>query len=139
MIARIMAALVMLITVASINLPSAHAGVEPLVVADSFFTALNAGDDQAAAAAFTPDAVANLARGEAYSGQADIASMVQLMSHPGRHYEIVEASLADGTLSLRVEVSDHGIRWGEATIVAEAQGGKLHSYRETAFRLRLPS
>ena len=129
----------MLVTVASLNVPSAQAGVEPIVAADSFFTALNAGDDQAAAAAFTPDAIASLARGETYSGQADIAGLVQLMNHPGRHYEIVEASMADGALSLRVEVSDHGIRWGEATIVAEAQGSKLHTYRETAFRLRLGS
>ncbi len=137
MIARIIAIMVMLVTLAHFGTQSAEAGVEPIIAADSFFTALNAGDEQAAAAAFSPDAIASLARGETYSGQADIAGLVQLMNHPGRHYEIVEASLADGTLSLRVEVSDHGIRWGEATIVAEAQGGKLHSYRETAFRLRL--
>ena len=139
MIARMIAVLIMLVTLASINLPSAHAAVEPIVAADSFFSALNAGDDQAAVAAFSSDAVASLSRGETYSGQADLASLVQVMNHPGRRYQIVASQAQGEALTLSVEVSDHGIRWGEATIVVEAQAGKLHTFRETAFRLRLPS
>jgi hypothetical protein len=139
MIARMVATLVMLITLAPLNVPSAQASVEPIFAANSFFTALNAGNHEAAVAAFTPDATATLARGETYRGSADILDLVQLMEHPGRHYEIVQARMANDTLTLNVEVSDQGIRWGEATIIAEVQAGKLHTFQETAFRLRLGS
>lgn len=139
MITRIVAILVMLVTLVPLSVPSAQASVEPIFVVDSFFTALNAGNHKAAVASFTPDAVATLARGETYRGQADIADLVQLMEHPKRHYEIVQARMVDDTLTLTVEVSDQGIRWGEETIVAKVQDGKLHTFRETAFRLRLGS
>jgi hypothetical protein len=139
MIARMAAALVMLVTLAALNVPSAQASVEPIFAANSFLTALNTGDHKAAVAAFTPDATARLARGETYGGQAGIADLVQLMERPGRHYEIVQARMVDDTLTLNVEVSDQGIRWGEATIVAEVQAGKLHTFHETAFHLRLGS
>jgi hypothetical protein len=139
MIARMVAILVLLVTLVPLNVPLAQASMEPIVAANSFFTALNAGDHEAAVASFTPDAVATLARGETYDGQADIVDLVQLMEHPGRHYEVVQARMADDTLTLNVEVSDQGIRWGETTIVAEVQGGKLHTFQETAFHLRLGS
>ena len=139
MITRIAAILVMLATLVPLNVPLAQASVKPVFVVDSFFSALSAGDHEAAAASFTPDAVATLARGETYRGQADIAALVQLMERPGRHYEIVQAHMVDDTLTLNVEVSDQGIRWGEETIVAEVQGDKLHTFHETAFRLRLGS
>jgi hypothetical protein len=139
MIARMVATLVMLVTLAPLNVPSAQASVEPIFTVNSFFTALNAGDRKGAVAAFTPDAVATLARGETYGGQAEIADLVQLMEHPGRHYEIVQARMVDDTLTLNVEVSDQGIRWGEETIEAEVQGGKLRTFHETAFHLRLGS
>jgi limonene-1,2-epoxide hydrolase len=139
MIARVLATLVMLITLATLHVPSAQASVEPIVAANSFLTALNTGDHKAAVAAFTPDATATLARGETYRGQAEIADLVQLMERPGRHYEIVQIRMADDTLTLTVEVSDQGIRWGEETFVAEVQGGKLHTFHETAFYVRLGS
>ena len=41
--------------------------------------------------------------------------------------------------TLNVEVSDQGIRWGEATIEAEVRAGKLHTFHETAFNVRLGS
>src|SRR5262245_66382266 len=117
MIARILAILILLVTLAPLNVPLAQASVEPIFAANSFFTALNAGDREAAVAAFTPDATATLARGETYRGQADIGALVQLMEHAGRRYEIVEARMVDDTLTLTVEVSDPGIRWGEETSV----------------------
>jgi len=139
MITRIVVALVMLLTLATLTVPSAQASVEPIVTVDSFFAALNTGDHKAAVAAFTPDATATLARGETYGGQAKIADLVQLMEHPGRHYEIVQARMAGDTVSFAVEVSDQGVRWGEATIVAEVQAGKLHTFHETAFNVRISS
>jgi ketosteroid isomerase-like protein len=126
-------------TLATLNMPSAQASVQPIVTVDSFFTALNAGDLTAAVAVFTPDATATLARGETYAGQAEIANLVQLMEHPGRRYEIVQAHMVDDTVSFTVEVSDQGVRWGEATIVAEVQAGKLHTFQETAVNVRLGS
>jgi limonene-1,2-epoxide hydrolase len=139
MIARLLAAFVMLVTLASLNAPTAQASVEPIFTVDSFFAALNAGDHEAAVAAFTPDAVATLARGETYRGQSDIVDLVQLMERPGGHYEIVRVRMTNDTVTMDVEVSNQGIRWGEATIVAEVQGGKLHTFHEKSFRLRLGS
>src|SRR5262250_2050905 len=97
---RMLAILVMLMTLVPLNAPLAQASVEPIFAANSFFTALNAGNHEAAVAAFTPDAVATLARGETYRGQADILNLVQLMEHARRHYEIVEARMVDDTLTL---------------------------------------
>jgi limonene-1,2-epoxide hydrolase len=139
MITRIIATFIMLITLATLNVSSAQASVEPIVTVDSFFAALNTGDHKAAVAAFTPDATARLARGETYGGQAEIADLVQLMEHPGRHYEIVQVRMVGDTVSFMVEVSDQGVRWGEATIVAEVRAGKLHTFHETAFNVRLGS
>jgi hypothetical protein len=90
-------------------------------------------------AAFTPDATATLARGETYRDPAGIVDLVDLMAHAGRHYEVIQAQASDNTVTLHVEVSDRGIRWGEATIVAQVQEGKLHTFQETAFHLRLGS
>jgi hypothetical protein len=42
-------------------------------------------------------------------------------------------------VTFTVEVSDQGIRWGEATIVAEAQAGKLHTFHETALNVQIGS
>lgn len=139
MIARIVASLVMLVTLVPLKVPLAQASVKPVFIVNSFFTALNTDDHKAAVAVFTPDATATLARGETYGGQAEIADLVQLLEHPGRHYEIVQAHMVDDTLTLNVEVSDQGIRWGEATIVAEVRAGKLHTFHETAFNVRLGS
>ena len=139
MIARVLATLVMLMTLATLYIPSAQASVEPIFIVNSFFTALNTGDHKAAVAVFTSDATATLARGETYGGQAEIADLVQLMERPGRHYEIDQIHMVDNTVTFNVEVSDQGIRWGEATIVAEVQAGKLHTFHETALRLRLGS
>jgi hypothetical protein len=136
---RIFAILIMLVTLAPLSVPSAHASVEPTVAVNSFFTALNAGNHKAAVAAFTPDATATLARGETYRDPAGIVDLVDLMEHPGRHYEVVQAQASDNTVTLQVEVSDRGIRWGEATVVAQVQDGKLHTFQETAFHLRLGS
>src|SRR5829696_4548714 len=91
MIARMVATLVMLVTLATLNVPSTQASVEPTVAVNSFFTALNTGDHTAAVAAFTPDATATLARGETYRGLDEISHMVDLMEHPGTNYEIVYA------------------------------------------------
>ncbi len=137
--ARIVAVLVLLVALVPLHVRLAQASVAPVVVADSFFTALNAGNDEAAIAMFTPDAVATLLRGETYRGPDSILRMVQLMEHAGRHYEIVYAHMVRDTVTVVVEVSDHGIRWGEDTIVLQVRGGKVQTFHQKAFRLRLGS
>ncbi len=139
MIARALAAFAVLIALATLNVPPAQASVEPIVAVNSFFAALNSGDQQAAVDVFTPDAIATLARGETYGGQAEIADMVQLLGRPGRHYEIVQVRMVGDTVSFKIEISDQGIRWGEATIVAEVRTGKLHTFDETALSVRIGS
>jgi ketosteroid isomerase-like protein len=134
--ARLFAALLALVALATLHVQPAQAGIQPLVAAESFFTALDTGDHEAAVAMFTPDAVATLVRGERYQGAERLLQLVQLMEHPGRYHNIVQASMAGDTVTVVVEISDHGIRWGESKIVIEVQGGKLHSFREQALHVR---
>ena len=129
--------LIVLVTVVSLHVPSAKAGVEPIATVSAFFTALDADDHEAAVAMFTPDAVATLVRGETYQGAEELRDMVELLAHPGRYHNIVRAEMAGDTVSVVVAVYDHGVRWGEDTIVIEVQEGKLHTYHEQAFRLQL--
>jgi len=84
MIVRIVAVFVMLVALAPLQAPSAQASAAPIFAADTFLSALNAGDEEAAVAAFAPDAVATLARGDTYRGQAAMVDLVQLMAHAGR-------------------------------------------------------
>jgi ketosteroid isomerase-like protein len=135
--ARLFAALLILVTFASLTVPSAQASIQPIIAVDAFFSALDSGDHEAAVAMFTPDAVATLVRGESYRGPEDMLRMVQLMEHPGRYHNIVQAQMIGETVVVVVEISDHGILWGEEKIVFEVQGGKLHTFHEQALRLRL--
>jgi limonene-1,2-epoxide hydrolase len=137
--ARMVTILALLIALVTLNVPSAQASIEPIVAVNSFFTALNASDHEAAVATFTPDAVATLVRGETYRGPEGISHMVELMEHTGRHYEIVQAHMMSNTVTVVVEVSDDGIRWGEDVIVVEVREGKLYTFYEKAFHLRLGS
>lgn len=134
--ARLLVALTILVTLALLNAPPAQAGIQPIVAAGSFFTALDAGDHEAAVAMFTPDGVATLVRGETYQGPEGISELVQLLAYPGRYHEIVQAHMAGDTVTVVVEISDRGVGWGEATIEIEVQGGKLHTYREQALQVR---
>jgi hypothetical protein len=135
--ARMVATLVMLVTLALLTVPSAQASVEPIVAVNSFFTALNTGDHTAALAAFTLDATATLARGETYTGLDEISDMVDMMEHPGTSYEIVYAHSTGDTVTVVADVSYHGIRWGEDTIILEVREGKVHTFHEKAFHLQL--
>ena len=135
--ARIIAVAMMLATLIPLNVPLAQAKADPVVAVSSFFTALNEGDGEAAVATFTPDAVATLVRGETYNGPDGISHMVELMEHPGRNYEIIQAYMAGDSVTAVVEVSDQGISWGEDTIVIEVKDGKLQSFHEKSFQLRL--
>lgn len=134
--ALILGLLVTLVVLASLNVPAAEAGVEPVSAVNAFFAALDAGDTEAAAAAFAPDAIATLVRGETYRGQEGIGQLVELMRYPGRYHDIVQAHMVGDTVTVVVEVYDRGIRWGEQKIAIEVQGGKLHTFHERAFRIR---
>lgn len=135
--ARIVVFLVMLVTLASVSVSSAQACEEPISAVTSFYAALDAGDSEAAVAMFTPDAVATLARGETYQGPEEILDMVELLAHPERYHAIVQADTVGDTVTVVVDIYDNGIRWGEEKIAIEMQGGKLHTFHEQVFRLRL--
>jgi limonene-1,2-epoxide hydrolase len=129
--------LVVLVTVVSLHVPSAKAGVESIATVSAFFTALDAGDHEGAVAMFTPDAVATLVRGETYQGAEELRDMVELLAYPGRYHNIVRAEMAGDTVTVVVDIYDKGIRWGADKIAIEVQEGKLHTYREQEFRLQL--
>lgn len=116
---------------------SVQAGMEPIRVADTLFTAVSAGDRTTAINVFAPDAVATLTRQETYRGRAEIMRMVALMDHPGRHYAIVRAVMTGDNVTVDVVVSDRGIRWATETFVVEVRNGRVQTFHETALRLNL--
>ncbi len=134
---RLIAALLFLITFTWLHAPSAQASIQPIVAVDTFFSALDSGDHEAAVATFAPDAVATLLRGETYQGPDGMLELVRLLGRPGRYHTIVQAEMIGDTVTAVVEISDHGIPWGEQKITFEVKGGKLHTFRERAFRLLL--
>ncbi len=153
---RIFGLLALLVALACPTVPSAEASVAPLSAVSSFFAALDAGDQVAAAATFTPDAIATLVRGETYYGPERIArlqeqmghpgghhdikgipQLVELMEHPGRYHNIAQTDTVGNSVTVVVDIYDRGVRWGEDTIVFEVQDGKLHRMDEQAFRLLL--
>jgi limonene-1,2-epoxide hydrolase len=72
---RILVLLAVVIALVSLQVRSAQASVAPITTVNAFFVALDAADHAAAIAAFTPDAVATLVRGETYQGPEGIAQL----------------------------------------------------------------
>jgi hypothetical protein len=137
--ARMVVIVMLLVGLVVLPVPSAQAGMDPIYAVDAFFGALNAGNHESAAAIFSPDAVATLVRGEAYRGPDGMRALVRLLDYPGRHYEIVQAHMVGDTVTVVVAVSDRGTRWGEDTIVVGVRAGRVHTFHEQTFRLRLGS
>jgi nuclear transport factor 2 (NTF2) superfamily protein len=70
----------------------AQAGIEPVLMVDHIYAALNSGDLDTAVASFAEDATAeNLVRKETYSGENEIRQMLQGRQREGRRYEIVKS------------------------------------------------
>jgi ketosteroid isomerase-like protein len=122
----------------AVNGRQAQASTTPVLAVDSMFTALNSGEMEAAAAAFTSDAVAeNKVRGETFAGTDEISQMLAGMYREGRQFKIVDAEMDGDRITAQVEVSDRGIVWGTETILAEVKDSKLRSFTVSAFRLEL--
>lgn len=116
----------------------AQANIQPVLAVDHVFTALSAGEIDTAVASFAEEAIIeNLMRRETYVGPAEIRQMLQGMQRDGRQYDIVGVDMAGDTITLQVEVTDHGLVWGRETIVAEVRDGKIQTFKLTAFRLHL--
>jgi len=132
-------AVAFVVVVASVllwNGQQAKADHQPVVVADSVLTALNAGDVDTATAAFAEDAIIeNWIRNETYVGADEIRQMLQGMQREGRQFDIVDVDMAGDTVTLKVEVSDRGIVWATETILVEGNNDKLQSFKVTDFDL----
>jgi len=121
-----------------VNGQQAQASIEPIMAFDDVFTQLNAADVDNALDWFAVDAIAeNKVRAETYRGVTEIRTLLEGMQYPGRKFEIVEAAMHGDTVTARVEVSDKGHTWGTETVEAVVKGGKVHTFRITAFRLEL--
>ena len=116
----------------------AQAGIEPVMLVNHIYAALNSGDLDTAAASFAEDATAeNLVRKESYSGVNEIRQMLQGMQREGRQYEIVQVQMDGNTITARVEISDRGFVWGSETIEAEVKDGRLQTFSLKGIRLEL--
>jgi hypothetical protein len=116
----------------------AQAGIEPVLMVDRIYAALNSGELDTAAAAFAEDATAeNLVRKETYRGVNEIRQMLQGRQREGRRYEIVKLQMDGDTITAKVEISDRGFVWGTETIEAEVKDGKLQTYTLKEIHLEL--
>jgi limonene-1,2-epoxide hydrolase len=116
----------------------AKAGIEPVLMVDHIYNALNSGDLDTAVASFAEDATAeNWVRKETYSGEKEIRQMLEGRQREGRRYEIVNVQMEGNTITAKVEISDRGFVWGTETIEAEVKDGRLQTFTLTAIRLEL--
>jgi limonene-1,2-epoxide hydrolase len=116
----------------------AQAGIEPVLMVDHIYNALNSGDLDTAVASFAEDATAeNRVRKETYKGEKEIRQMLQGRQREGRRYEIVNIQMDGNTITAKVEISDRGFVWGTETIEAEVKDGRLQTYILKEIRLDL--
>jgi limonene-1,2-epoxide hydrolase len=129
---------VMVVMVLSSSVRQAQAGIEPVLVINHVFAALNSGDVDAAVASFAEDVTAeNVVSAKKYSGASEIRQMLEEMQQEGRLFDIVEVQMDGDTITAKVEVSDRGYVWGTEIIEAAVKGGKLQTFTVKAFRLEL--
>lgn len=132
------ALVVMVVSVLFLNAGQAQADIQPILAVDNVFTALNTGQADLGVASFAEDAVIeNWVRGETYVGVDEIRRMLQAMPRESRQFDIVRIEMVGNTITLDVEISDHGLVWGTETIVANVKDGKLQTFNVTEFRLDL--
>jgi ketosteroid isomerase-like protein len=120
------------------NSQPAQANIEPVLVVDNMFTAINVGDVDRALAAFAEDASAeNKVRLETYQGINEIEKMLQGMHREGRVYEIVELKMNGDVITMNVEISDRGYVWGTETFEATVKDGTVQTFKAVSIRLEL--
>jgi limonene-1,2-epoxide hydrolase len=116
----------------------AQAGIEPVLMVDHIYAALNSGDLDTAVASFAEDATAeNRVRKETYNGEKEIRQMLEGRQREGRQYEIVNIQMDGNTIKAKVEISDRGFVWGTETIEAELKDGRLQTFTLKEIRLEL--
>ena len=116
----------------------AQAGIEPVLMVDHIYNALNSGDLDTAVASFAEDATAeNRVRKETYNGEKEIRQMLEGRQREGRRYEIVNIQMVGNTITAKVEISDRGFVWGTETIEAELKDGRLQTFTLKEIRLEL--
>lgn len=86
-----------------------------VLIVDAFVEALNSGDVDTAVTIFAENSlVEDLAHHETYLGPAEIRPMLQAMWHEGRQYEIIHLEMTGDTITMNLEISDHGTVWAAA-------------------------
>jgi ketosteroid isomerase-like protein len=120
------------------NSQQAQANIEPVLLVDNTFAAINAGDVESAVTLFAQDAIAeNRVRSKTYQGTSEIRQMLQGMHREGRVYEIVELKMNGDLITMIVEVSDRGYVWGTETIEATVVDGVVQAFNVLSIRLEL--
>lgn len=116
----------------------AQAGLEAVYAVDGLFTAINAGELDAASALFAKDAVAGYAlTDQSYEGTDKIGTFLDELHGERREYEIVQLAMVGDTVNLTVDIADSGHVWGQATLTVEVQDGMIQSLEVIETRLML--
>ena len=116
-----------------------QADLEAMRTVESVFTALNEGSLDDAAALFAEDATFRcFVTGKSAAGPAEIGEVLAMLSNGGKHqYDIVGAHMSGDAVELVVDIADNGSVWGQETVRAVVQNGKIHSFDLTGCRLQL--
>ena len=116
----------------------AQAGLGAVYAVDGLFTAINAGELDAASALFAKDVVAGYAlTDQSYEGSAEIGIFLDQLHGERREYEIVQLAMVGDTVNLTVDIADGSHIWGQATLTVEVQDGMIQSLKVIETRLML--
>lgn len=116
----------------------AQANLEAVYAVDNLFTAVNAGELDAASAMFSADAVAIYAvTDQLYEGSDEVDVFLEGLHGEDRAYDIVQIAMTGDTVDLTLDVADHGHVWGQLRLTVEVREGMIQSLEVIETRLML--
>lgn len=113
-----------------------QAGVAPVTAIDTLVAEVNSDSLDEAMAMFAEDAVfTNQLIGRSYVGKEEIETVLGAWQRPGRAFEIVALSMDGDTVEVTLDVSDHGVVWGQQRMRAQVTDGLIGDLALTQIRL----
>lgn len=113
-----------------------QAGVAPVTAIDTLVAEVNSDSLDEAMDMFAEDAVfTNQLIGRSYVGKEEIETVLGAWQRPGRAFEIVALSMDGDTVEVTLDVSDHGVVWGQQRMRAQVTDGLIGDLALTQIRL----
>lgn len=118
--------------------PVARADLEAVYTVDSLFTAVNAGELDAASDLFAEDAIAGyVLTNQTYEGSDEISAFLDDLHYEGREYEVVQLTMVGDVFELTLDIADRGHVWGQQKVQVEMEKGMIQRLIVLETRLTL--